>query len=1351
MQRPEQFNFTDTGPVPDDHPALAIFGVSDPTPDSTLVDILRTTMDTYPDMIALESPQSSLTYEDLRIALDAEATRLADLGIGRGSRVGIRVPSGTTDLYVAILATLWAGAAYVPVDWDDPDSRARTVWEEAAVDAVYGEDLSLTRMNRRAPGDQGAHLNGAPTPDDDAWIIFTSGSTGTPKGVAITHRSAAALVHAEAKMYLVDDPLGPGDRVMAGLSVAFDASCEEMWLAWRYGATLVAAHRDVVRSGDSLAAWLIGERITAVSTVPTLASFWPVEALDRVRLLIFGGEACPLELVQRLSRPGREIWNTYGPTETTIIATGELMSGQPPVRIGRPVPGWQLVVVDDDGLPVAWGEEGELIVGGIGLGRYLDPAKDAEAYAPLPSLGWDRAYRTGDLVLAEPEGLIFRGRKDDQIKFAGRRLELGELDGHLSRLPGVRVGAAVLHQTTSGSDVLVGYLVPDDGVELDMPAVRAQLATALPGGITPVLGILPDMPVKTSGKVDRKALPWPLPATAGEDKDSTDPLPEDLEWLAERWRDQLGPVPLTPDADFFDLGGSSVAVAKLVTDLRRHHPAAELADLYTHRTLRDMADYLDTLSTDTAERPMPGQIPWYAGPVQALVIAGLYLINGLKYVLGAIAVVWVLDNLFGAAWVPHPPLWPILLGWVLIFSVPGRLLQATVGVRLLTAGVRPGTYRRGGPTHLRVWAADRLLTFLRLDPVLGSPVTPLLFRLLGNRVGARTSLQSFPPVTGLLTVGDDVSVEPEVDLAGHWIDGDRFHVGTIDLSDGVRVGTRSLITPDSTVGTDAEILPGSLVDTSVPARQLWGGSPLRNYGDAGQNWPAVAPGHDTPATGAARPLHRGEFTLLHLLGLAWMSLLPILAITPGILLVMEQVRPIQRFGVVFPVLLAWSPLVVLMTVIFWLGLVIGTVRVLAPLIRPGYYPQTSVTAWAVWLTQALMEKTLTSTYFVYASSFTPAFFRMLGARVGAGTEISTATTIPHLTWIQDHSFVADHALLSAPRYRAGWIHVGSTVVGEGSFVGNSAIVGPDRDLPPDSLVAVLSSTPYHPAAGSTWLGRTPRPIPRQHIDADDATTFRPSRTLRISRAVVESFRLLPAFIAAALDIAIVYLGTRIYMAGLVDGGPWRGLLWAVLAAGPLVLAAGIIASLLPVLVKWLLIGRFRAGDRALFDSFVWRSELADNFAEPLAVPSLIRMSLGTPFFNVWARLMGTRIGRHVWCETWWLPEFDLITIGDHATVNRGTVLQTHLFHDRIMSLEPVTLEPGATLGPNSFLLPGATIGARTTIGPSSLVLRRDEIPADSEWAGNPVSHTPAPAPAVTPAGQLTTQLPIQGSLTQKMV
>ena len=236
-----------------------------------------------------------------------------------------------------------------------------------------------------------------------------------------------------------------------------------------------------------LGPWLVAQGITVISTVPTLAGLWRAEELAGVRLLIFGGEACPPELVARLVGDGREVWNTYGPTEATVVACAALLTGDGPVRIGHALDGWDLAVVAPDGSPVEEGGLGELIIGGVGLARYLDPAKDAEKYAPADGLGWERAYRSGDLVRYEPEGLVFVGRADDQVKVGGRRIELGEVDSALLGLPGVAGAAAAVRRTPAGTSVLVGYLVPEAGVELDLADARHRLTGSLPAALVPLL------------------------------------------------------------------------------------------------------------------------------------------------------------------------------------------------------------------------------------------------------------------------------------------------------------------------------------------------------------------------------------------------------------------------------------------------------------------------------------------------------------------------------------------------------------------------------------------------------------------------------------------------------------------------------------------------------------------------------------------------------------------------------------------------------------------------------------------------------------------------------------------------
>jgi amino acid adenylation domain-containing protein len=735
-------------------PDHAVFSPRPPAPARTLLAVLDATTTAWPRAAALDDGRVVLDYTALRDEVTELARRLRTAGVGVGDRVGVRVPSGTADLYICILAVLAAGAAYVPVDVDDPGERADLVFGEARVCAVLSAGRTLTL--RRAPHGCFRPL----TPGDDAWIIFTSGSTGTPKGVAVTHRSAAAFVDAEARLFLPDRPVGPGDRVLAGLSVAFDASCEEMWLAWRHGACLVAAPRALVRSGADLGDWLVARGITVVSTVPTLAAMWPSTALDGVRLLILGGEACSAELAARLVGDRREVWNTYGPTEATVVATAALLTGDDEVRIGLPLEGWTAAVVDGQGTPVRWGETGELVIGGVGLGRYLDVDRDIEKYRSLPVLGRQRAYRTGDLVRADSRGLVFAGRVDDQIKIGGRRVELGEIDAALQALPGVAAAAAAVRTTPAGTALLVGYVVA--GVGFDRQGSAAALGRRLPAAIVPRLAVVDALPTRTSGKVDRSALPWPLPAEGG----ASVRLAGTAGWVAERWTDLLGAPVEGPDDDFFAAGGSSLAAAKLVSLLRYRFPGVSVADVYGYPTLGALAARLDELgagsSSDRRVRPVPRR----AAAVQILVLLVLFGCTGARWMVALGLAANLVDIATSGPWAPHTSWWFVGVGGALLLTPPGRFAITVVGVRTLCRGVAPGVHRRGGAVHLRLWTAERVAATFGIASLTGTPWAGRYARALGCRVGRDVALHTLPPVTGLATFGDGAVLESEADVAG---------------------------------------------------------------------------------------------------------------------------------------------------------------------------------------------------------------------------------------------------------------------------------------------------------------------------------------------------------------------------------------------------------------------------------------------------------------------------------------------------------------------------------------------------------------------------------------------------------
>jgi non-ribosomal peptide synthetase-like protein len=1243
----------------------------------TLVDILDASVRSHPDEPALDDGSAALTYRQLAVEVDRLRLRLAGAGVGLGDRVGVRVPSGTNDLYVAILAVLAAGAAYVPVDAEDPEERAELVFGEAGVRAVVGAGHELTVHGRsEVPAAR-------PGAGHDAWIIFTSGSTGKPKGVAVSHRSAAAFVDAEAALFLTEEPIGPGDRVMAGLSVAFDASCEEMWLAWRYGACLVPVPRAQVRSGADLGPWLVEQEITVVSTVPTLAALWEPETLNDVRLLIFGGEACPPELVQRLVTEGREVWNTYGPTEATVVACASLMSGAEPIRIGLPLRGWELAVVDEAGEPVPMGGTGQLVIGGVGLARYLDAEKDAEKYAPLESLGWERAYRSGDLVKAEPEGLVFLGRADEQIKLGGRRIELGEVDAALQALPGVAGAAAAVRTARSGNQLLVGYVVTQEG--WDQAAAVEKLRAALPAALVPLLAPVADLPTRTSGKVDRAALPWPLEGL--ETGGPAERLYGTEAWLAEQWTAVLGiPVGGARD-DFFAIGGSSLAAAQLTTRLRTRYPSAAVLDIYQQPTLRKLARHLEKSAQDDGSRRTVAPVPRRAQVIQVLLLLPLFTLLGLRWTL----VLAAAGNVLPAyGWLPTAPWWLVIAGALLFFSPPGRLALGAGGARLLLRGVTAGRHPRGGSVHLRLWAAERLVEFSGAASLTGSWLERYA-RALGAKVGPDVDLHALPPVTGLLRLGRGAAVESEVDLSGWWLDGDRLEVGPVRIGAHAVVGTRSILFPGSRVGKRAEVAPGSAVTGQIPTGQRWAGAPAVKLGKAKRNWPK-----ERPARGRA-------WRALYGAAGAGLTLLPVLAAGAALLVVYALVSPDAPLRgaalALVPATLAYG--------LTYALLLLVAVRLLSLGLREGTHPTHSRIGWQAWTVTQLMDRSRETLFPLYAGLATPVWLRLLGMRIGKGAEVSTVLALPSLTTVGEGAFLADDTLTAPYELGGGWMRIGRAEIGRRAFLGNSGMTAPGRSVPDGGLVGVLSATPKKAKKGSSYLGLPPMKLPRAAAGGDQSRTYDPPVRLLWARGLVELCRIVPVFCSAG--IAVLTVAALCALGG-----------WAPLLSGFVLLGAGALAGLVSMAAKWLLVGRHRGGEHPLWSGFVWRNELADTFVEVVAVPWLAGFVPGTPVLSAWLRGLGAHIGRGVWVESYWLPETDLVTLEDAATVNRGCVLQTHLFHDRILRTDTVVLREGATLGPGGIVLPGSTVGARTTLGPASLVMAAESVPDDTRWLGNPI-------------------------------
>ena len=1262
----------------------AVYAATGPGPARTLVDIFHATASSFPDAVAIDDCTKNYTYSELVKNIENRVEKLRSAGVGTGDRVGIRVSSGTTELYEAILAVLTIGAAYVPVDVEDPDERAELIWSEAGVCTVISDCFMLTEHGTAASSTRPLTL------DDDAWIIFTSGSTGPPKGVAVTHRSAAAFVDAEADLFLPEPPLGSHDRVLAGLSVAFDASCEEMWLAWRHGGCLVPAPRKLVKSGADLGLFLSSQNITVVSTVPTLAALWPMEGLRSLRLLILGGEACSLALATRLANCVGSVWNTYGPTEATVVSCAAKIVAGKDVKIGLPLKGWQLAVVDAKGNRVKWGESGELIIGGVGLARYIDAKKDAEKFAPAPIFGQERAYRSGDIVRAEEDGLVFVGRNDEQIKLGGRRIELGEIDAALTALPGVTAAASVVRRSETGTEVLVGYVVRDGPPG---PGERQRLRRVLPATLLPMIVSVPELPVRTSGKVDRSALPWPPPPPSN---DAAQEMDEGIAWLSDLWRRVLG-VPGAAESNFFDLGGTSLGAAQLVSQVRQKCQSFSVADVYEHPCLAAMSVRIDDLSGSTAsDQFAPPTSRWLVW-VQLIVLFGTITFEGLRWLVAlALTKKFFVLRLGHGTWASQNalPWWIVIPGFVILVSFPGRMITTACAVRLSTLGITPGRYRRGGSVHMRLWAAERFAGLGRINAIAGTQWCRLYAKMLGCQVGNDAQLHALPPTTGLASFGARCAVEPEADIAGWWLDGDDLHIGTITIGDGARIGGRSVLMPDTIVEAHAEVPPGTC------AAGVAIGPPIP---------PTTAEKSTSQPLGFWAGL-RYTTTLLVLDLLPLLLVMPVWALTPAL------VHNYSDFRKLCLAMLELAAPGGLIGILLYTATIVALTRLSNRSIKPGHFPWNGTVAWASWLIHALTMDSRATLFPIYASLFTPVWLRALGARIGTNVEASTVVIVPSLLDVQDGAFLADDVLASPVGLRDGTISVGPVSVGNKTFIGNSAIVEPHTQVPDGALIGVLGTAPDPSllAPGTSWLGRPAMALPRR-VDtvADSSRTFEPSLKLKLSRAAVEMCRVLPLLISVLL--ATIAGLSMLVMLDVFGVG------WSILAAGGILVGAGIIAATVAIAAKWLLTPTIRPNQRhPLWSSFVWRNELADTFIQSLAVPWFVRLCYGTPLLSLWVRLLGAKVGRGVWLDSHLLPEAELVQLDAGATVNRGCVLQTHLFHDRVMRLDKVHLKAGATLGPRAITLPGTVIGSGATIAPVALVMRGEHIPAGTRWLGNPV-------------------------------
>ncbi|MBZ4336622.1 non-ribosomal peptide synthetase, partial [Corallococcus sp. AS-1-12] len=551
-----------------------------------------------PDAVALVFQERSLTYAELDARSRQLAGHLRKLGVGPDVRVGLCLER-SPELIIGMLGILQAGGAYVPMDPALPGGRLALLLEDSAAPVLLTQQRLLSRLpahaarvlcldsdwERMASGPGDTRPSGV-GPGHVAYVIYTSGSTGRPKGVLIEHRAASTLVTAETPLY----GIGPGSRMLQFANVSFDISVEEIFTALTSGATLCLAPADALAPGRPLQEHLREAAITVVSLTPAVLAATPSEDLPALRVVISGGEACPPELVARWGT-GRRFFNTYGPTEGTVVATlTECVARDEVPPIGRPLEHVEVYVLDARLQPVPPGVRGELYLGGAGLARgYLDrPALTAERFIPHPfaTAAGQRLYRTGDLVRFRDDGqLAYLGRADTQVKVRGFRIEPGEVEAAVRGRPEVQDACVAVREDVPGDRRLVAYVVPAPGQPLDAAALRRALKDALPDYLVPSAFVALDaLPLTPNGKLDRAALPAPVQGAARE-REYAAPRTDVQRQLADVWSELLRVERVGLHDDFFELGGHSLLTTQVLSRIRKvfqvELPLRELFDAPT--------------------------------------------------------------------------------------------------------------------------------------------------------------------------------------------------------------------------------------------------------------------------------------------------------------------------------------------------------------------------------------------------------------------------------------------------------------------------------------------------------------------------------------------------------------------------------------------------------------------------------------------------------------------------------------------------------------------------------------------------------------------------------------------------
>ena len=832
------------------------------------------------------------------------------------------------------------------------------------------------------------------------------------------------------------------------------------------------------------------------------------------------------------------------------------------------------------------------------------------------------------------------------------------------------------------------------------------------------------LPTMTSGKLDRKSLKS-LPLTfRASDETQEDPRTETEAVLLDAVREIFPGRAISFDADFFtELGGHSLLAARFVSTVRLTQRLAgiTLKDMYAERSLRKLGRALDAhgaavaaampvAPVDNRFEPVPLRRRFWCGFAQAAVTPFILALSTGQWLSVYLSYYYLTPD--DASLLTEAAVIVALLAGMQLLNI-----LLVVGVKWLVVGrTRPGRYPLWGSYYFRVWLVQRVSALAHEKWLQGTVFYRVYLRMLGAKVGkdAIIGAVSFE-AHDLISIGAGASIGNRTILAASRVEGNELVIGPIEIGDNVSIGGSCVIENDTFIGADAEIgdLTAILSGTMVGALEKWAGSRGRLAG-------SIAPStlaHPAEA-GLAR---RVMVNLAYLAGVILIPPLSLIPIIPAFYLVEKldafASNYFDLYYLYYIPVLAWPA--AMLSIVLTMGLTVVLRWTLLPRVVPGTYSVYSslyVRKWALGLADDVVTEVLGA---LYATVYMRTWYRLMGMRIGKDSEISTSFPGRYdLVEVGEKCFIADLANLGEEEISRGWMTLGTVKTGDQVFVGNAAVVPMNTVIPDRVLIGVQSKAPggNEMAEGSTWFGSPPIRLPvRQRFGADSVRmTFEPTRSMRTRRAIVEALN------ASFPTMLMICFGS----AAIALLNPWIDDLdehvWPLLVFF-LAMSTGISFALMlaSAAQKWLLMGVYKPTMQPMWSWWALRTEAVAVTYGTLSSKILFEHLRGTPMLPWLLRLFGVKIGKGVFMDATDITEFDCVEIGDHAVVNAGAVLQTHLYEDRMMKVGRIKIGGGVTVGPAALVLYDTEVGDNARLASLTTVMNGECLPANTNWSGSP--------------------------------